>query len=227
VETSRSQQRAGFSVGDRPSRLSLRRRDLRGSARAALTAAFVLGVPAQGALAARALGPDPSPPQPLAAGGLRPDAVSAPGVAAAAGIAPAFAPARAPIVRVDVPRPSSHTAVVQEPAAPRDASAPSRFAAVARAQPRATVAPRPTPKPQGPAQPLLLALRTGSASPTPGAALAPASAVAAVARVATLEVPSRERGPLLPAALAFLVLAIASGSFLSLVYRVHGERIEL
>ncbi|HZQ03010.1 MAG TPA: hypothetical protein VFA88_03230 [Gaiellaceae bacterium] len=217
-------------MGDRRWRQSLRRRGHGGALGAALTAALVVGSLTSAAFGARTLEPDPSPPRSLAPGGLQPDAFSAAGVGAAHVVAgaPALAPrpAHARAVRVELPPPrSSGTVPIAPPTSPP--SAPARRVAVAPARQHTAGARRPQHRPARPPEPRLLALGTGRASASPGAALAPAVPVAAVARVATLAAPASEYGQLLPAALALLVLVLASGGLVGLAYRLHRERIEV
>jgi len=51
--------------------------------------------------------------------------------------------------------------------------------------------------------------------------------VPALPRVPVPELRTNRHGPLLPAALAFLALAVASGSFVSFAYRLRRDGIEV
>jgi len=175
------------------------------------------------AAGARTLEPDPSPAHWIA-GGLKPDGF-APAATASDRIvatAPAFTPqpSHPAATPVQLDRPGATEAQPRQVVAAAPVSARRPVVRPAKhvpapahpARKRHAVTRRPSP----PAVPFLAAIVNGIPLPSPIAVVA-----------ATIPVPARDRGPILPAGLAFLVLAAASGSFVSLAYRLHRERIGL
>jgi len=172
----------------------------------------------------------------LASGGLKPDAFAAGPLGAARIIAPTPTTPTRPATRTPAPRvlplqlrPAvsvTRPAVASPPPvhsspSPRASVAAPKHAVSARAQarkhPRVAVQSRPAPA-RLPA-PFLSALVARLGLPSLGTAVRGAAA--------TVEAPGRDRGPTFFAALAFLALTAASGSFVSLAYRLHRARIEV
>lgn len=195
-----------------------------------LTALLAAASYGPAAAAERSLQPDTSPTA-AAETGLQPDAF-APSPAPAPRIGPT-APALAvktppvhpvhvetvpvkPKLRVPEPPPAVHVSP-----SPRESVAPSTTRLVTKAAPsrrhvkRTVHRARPLVDPPVP----LLALRGSFVFAALRASVGSASP--------TLEAAVGNRGLALPAALAFLVLAAASGGFLSLAYRLRREQVEV